>query len=90
MLVEDEVVHWWKDEKGAQHRTMLRIERNDATEYKGFPRDGNVTVRISNSTGQQAIRLSPDEALRVSTQLLAVSKEILNQKRRLWQSHEGY
>lgn len=88
-MIEDEVVHWWKDEKGAQHRTLLRIERENASEQNGFPRDGLVILRILNTTGQVGIKLSPDEALRVSTQLLAVSKEILNQKRRLWQVHDG-
>ena len=89
-MIEDEIVHWWKDDKGQKHRTILRIERQDAEEKNGFPRDGIVTVRIINTIGQVAIKLSPDEGLRASTQLLAVSKEILNQKRRLWQSHDGY
>lgn len=88
MVVEDEVIHWWKDDKGESHRNALRLEREDATEVNGFPRDGVVIVRILNTVSQQAIRLSPDEALRVSTQLLAVSKDLLNQKRRLWQNHE--
>jgi len=87
--VEDEIIHWWKDEKGESHRNALRIEREDCTEYNGFPRDGIVTVRILNTVSQQAIKLSPDEALRISTQLLAVAKELLNQKRDLWQKCDG-
>ncbi len=55
----------------------------------GFPRDGIVVVRLMNSASQQAIRLSPDEALRFSVQLAAVAKEMLNQKRSLWNEHEG-
>lgn len=86
-LVEDELIHWWKDDKGENHRNALRIEREDAQAVNGFPRDGVVVVRILNSVSQQSIRLSPDEALRMSTQLLAVSKELLNQKRRLWNTH---
>ncbi|MFH1307124.1 MAG: hypothetical protein ABIH83_05745 [Candidatus Micrarchaeota archaeon] len=89
MLVEDEVIHWWKDEAGTSHRNALRIERENASESNGFPRDGVVVVRLLNSASQQSIRLSPDEALRLSTQLLAVAKELLNQKRRLWQTHDG-
>jgi len=88
MVVEEEVVHWWKDDKGEPHRNALRLEREDAAEVNGFPRDGVIVVRILNTVSQQAIRLSPDEALRISTQLLSVSKELLNQKRKLWQSHE--
>lgn len=88
MVVEEEIVHWWKDDKGESHRNALRLEREDASEVNGFPRDGIIVVRILNSVSQQAIRLSPDEALRISTQLLSVSKELLNQKRRLWQNHE--
>jgi hypothetical protein len=88
MLIEEEIVHWWKDEKGESHRNALRIEREDAQEVNGFPRDGVVTLRIMNSVAQQAIKLSPDEALRISTQLLSVAKEVLNQKRSLWHSHD--
>jgi hypothetical protein len=88
MIIEDEIVHWWKDERGENHRNALRIEREDASEQNGFPRDGVVILRILNSVSQQSIRLSPDEALRISTQLLSVAKELLNQKRRLWQSHD--
>jgi hypothetical protein len=89
-MIEDEIIHWWKDDKGEKHRTLLRLEREDASEQGGFPRDGIITFRIQNTTGQAAMKLSPDEALRLSTQLLAVSKELLNQKRKLWQSHDGY
>ncbi|MCX8197969.1 MAG: hypothetical protein N3F07_02115 [Candidatus Micrarchaeota archaeon] len=86
--VEEEIIHWWKDEKGESHRNALRIESEPASEINGFPRDGVITIRIANSVSQQAIRLSPDEALRVSTQLLSVAKELLNQKRQLWNTHE--
>ena len=88
MVVEEEIVHWWKDEKGESHRNALRIEREDAQEVNGFPRDGVVTVRILNSVAQQAIKLSPDEALRISTQLLSVAKDLMQQKRRMWNTHE--
>jgi len=88
MVVEDEIIHWWKDDKGESHRNALRLEREDAQEINGFPRDGIVVMRILNSVSQQAMRLSPDEALRLSTQLLAVSKDLLQQKRKMWQSHE--
>ena len=79
-MIEDEIIHWWKDDAGKQHSTILRVEREDTSQYNGFPRDGVVIVRVSNTTGYAAIRLSPDEALRMSTQLLAVAKELLNQK----------
>ncbi|OIO21724.1 hypothetical protein COV61_01770 [Candidatus Micrarchaeota archaeon CG11_big_fil_rev_8_21_14_0_20_47_5] len=88
MAIEDEIIHWWKDEKGEQHRNAMRIERENAQEVNGFPRDGVIVFRIMNSASQQSIRLSPDEALRISTQLLAVAKELLNQKRKLWNEHE--
>jgi hypothetical protein len=88
MGVEDEVIHWWKDEKGESHRNCLRIESEEPKLNNGFPRDGIVTVRLLNTVGQQAIKLSPDEALRVSTQLLQVAKEMLNQKRALWSQAE--
>ncbi len=88
MATEDEILHWWKDDKGESHRNALRLEREDSQEVNGFPRDGVIIFRIMNSVSQQSIRLSPDEALRVSTQLLAIAKELLNQKRKLWQEHE--
>ena len=88
MVVEDEVIHWWKDDKGESHRNALRLERENCQEINGFPRDGQVVVRILNTLSQQSIRLSPDEALRISTQLMAISRDLLQQKRKMWQSHE--
>ncbi len=87
-MIEDEIIHWWKDEKGEQHRTLFRIESEAPTQSNGFPRDGVVAVRIVNTVGATAIKLSPSEALQVSTQLLSVAKDLMNQKRRMWQSHE--
>ncbi|MEM4634074.1 MAG: hypothetical protein QW275_02875 [Candidatus Anstonellaceae archaeon] len=86
--VEEEIIHWWKDEKGESHRNALRIESEPASEQNGFPRDGVIIFRIMNSVSQQSIKLSPDEALRISTQLLSIAKELLNQKRQLWNSHD--
>ena len=86
--IEEEIIHWRKDEKGESHRNALRIESEPPGEYNGFPRDGVITVRLMNTVSQQAIRLSPDEALRISTQLLSVAKELLNSKRQMWNRHE--
>ncbi len=88
MTVEDEIIHWWKDDKGENHRNALRLESELPTVNNGFPRDGIITIRLMNSVGNQAMKLSPDEALRMSTQLLTVAKELLNQKRSLWRDHE--
>lgn len=85
--IEEEIIHWWKDEKGESHRNALRLESEPANESNGFPRDGVITLRIMNSVAQQAIKLSPDEALRVSTQLLSVAKDLMQQKRAMWNHH---
>lgn len=87
-MIEDEIVHWWKDEKGEQHKTLFRVESEATKEVNGYPRDGVVLVRISNSTGYAAIKLSPAEALQISTQLLSVAKELMNQKREFWHKME--
>jgi len=86
--IEEEIIHWWKDDKGESHRNALRVESEPASEQNGFPRDGVVTVRIMNTVAQQAIKLSPDEALRISTQLLTVAKQLLEQKRAMWNHHD--
>ncbi len=83
-MIEDEIIHWWKDDNGEPHRTILSLESEDPQVYNSFPKDGKVIVRLVNTVGSQAIKLSPDEALRVSTQLLSISKELLNKKRNLW------
>lgn len=88
MPIEDEIVHWWKDGKGENHRNALRVESEEPQLMNGFPKDGLVTLRIINSASAQAIKLSPDEALRLSTQLLTVAKELLNDKRALWKRFE--
>jgi len=90
MVVEDEIIHWWRDEKGELHRNALRVESEPAVRLNGFPRDGVITVRLLNTVSQQAIKLSPDEALRMSTQLLTVAKEMLNEKRVLWAEQEEF
>ena len=66
----------------------LRLETEPASEQNGFPRDGVITLRIMNTVAQQAIKLSPDEALRISTQLLSVAKDLMQQKRLMWNHHE--
>ncbi|MEM3400241.1 MAG: hypothetical protein QXP42_05405 [Candidatus Micrarchaeia archaeon] len=88
MTVEDEIVHWWKDENNESHRNILRIESEKPQVVNGFPRDGVITIRIINGSGAQAMKLSPDEALRLSSELMAISKELLNAKRVLWNQHE--
>ena len=90
MAVQDEIIHWWRDEKGEPHRNALRIENEAPIRLNGFPRDGVITLRLINASAQQAIKLSPDEALRISTQLLSVAKEMLNEKRTLWAEQEEY
>ncbi len=88
MPIEDEVIHWWKDDKGEQHRTILRLESDGPSTSNGFPRDGLLTLRIMNTVGQVAIKLSPDESLRISSQLMSISKELLNKKRKLWRERD--
>jgi hypothetical protein len=88
MPIEEEIVHWWKDDKGESHRNALRIESENPQMANGFPRDGLITLRIMNSVSAQAIKLSPDEALRISTQLLTIAKELINDKRAMWKNFE--
>jgi len=88
MPVEDEIIHWWKDDKGEQHRTILRIESENPQNSNGFPRDGVITLRIMNTVGTVAIKLNPDEGLRLSNQMLTIAKELLNKKRKMWRERE--
>lgn len=87
-MIEDEIIHWWRDEKGEPHRNALRVESERPQRINGFPRDGTVTVRLINTVSQQAIRLSPDEALKLSSQLMTIAKELMNDKRTLWNEQE--
>ncbi|MBI3588516.1 hypothetical protein HY995_05890 [Candidatus Micrarchaeota archaeon] len=87
-MIEDEITHWFKDDKGETHRTSLRIESEASQLVKGFPRDGIVALRITNSIGAMSFRLSPDEALRLSTLLNASARDLLLKKRVLWQQLE--
>ena len=88
MAIEDEIIHWWKDEKGMQRRTILRVESFPPEINNGFPKDGFIFIKISNEKGSSTIKITPDEALRLSTQLLNISRELLNKKRKLWNSYE--
>ena len=89
MAVEDEIVHWWKTAEGVQRRTVLRIESTPPEIHNGFPRDGYIFIKIFSESGNATIKISPDEALRLSTQLLNLSRELLNKKRKLWNSYES-
>ena len=88
MAVEDELVHWYKDDGGASHKSALKLETAEPTESNGYPRDGTITVRIENTIGKVGFRLSPDESLRVAALLMQLSKELINKKRALWKGHE--
>ena len=88
MQVEDELVHFYKDDNGASQKSALKLETADPQTQNGYQRDGTITVRIENTAGKVGFRLSPDEALRVSTVLLQLSKELIQKKRALWRDGE--
>ena len=83
-MIEDEIVHWWRDDDGEQHRTILRLESESPQIHRGYPKDGKVTLRIVNTVGALGIKLSPEEALRISTQLAGIARELMYAKRQLW------
>ncbi|MFH1106862.1 MAG: hypothetical protein V1787_03115 [Candidatus Micrarchaeota archaeon] len=83
-MIEDELTHWFKDDNGGSHKSSLRLETEQPVLSKGYPKDGIITVRILNGVGTIGFKLSPDEALRVGTHLLQLSKEHLQRKRKLW------
>ena len=87
-MLEDEIVHWYKDDKGESHRTCLRVEIDPPQVVNGFPRDGLMTIRLANTVGTVGFRLNPDESLRLGTLLLALAREALLKKRSLWQQVE--
>lgn len=87
-VIEDEITHWYKDDKGESHRSTLRIESEQAQLVNGYPRDGLLTIRIANGVGAIGFRLNPDEALRLSALLQATARELLLKKRVLWQQFE--
>lgn len=87
-MIEEELVHWWKDEKNEQHRTVLRLETLSPEMNNGFPKDGLITLRLMNTVGTVAFRMSPEESLRIGTILLALSKELIDKKRHLWHSKD--
>ncbi|MFA5247440.1 MAG: hypothetical protein WC408_06155 [Candidatus Micrarchaeia archaeon] len=87
-MIEDELVHWYKDDDGVSHKSALKLETAVPTSVNGYPRDGTITLRIANTIGTVGFRLSPDEALRVSSLLCQLSKELINKKRVLWQQED--
>ena len=87
-MIEDEIIHWYKDDKGDSHRSALRVESEPSALVNGYPKDGLLTVRIANSIGTVGFRLNPDEALRFSTLISAAARELLLRKRVLWQQFQ--
>lgn len=85
-MIEDEIIHWWKDDNdGSNHKTVLRLESENPILSNAFPRDGKVVVRLINTVSSQAIKLSPDEGLRIGTLLMTISRELIDKKRKMWQ-----
>ena len=87
-MIEDELTHWFKNDKEQTHRSALRLETEPPFMNNNYPKDGIITLRIMNGIGTIAFKLSPDEALRLGTQLLSLSKEQLGKKRILWNRKE--
>ena len=88
-MIEDEVTHWYNDSDGKSHRSSLRIETSPPSNSdSGYPKDGLITLRLSNTIGSIGFRMNPDEALRVGTLLLSVAKEQVNRKRSLWNAKD--
>lgn len=88
-MIEEEIIHWWKDDNdGSNHKTVLRLESEIPTLNNSFPRDGKVVVRLVNTVSSQAIKLSPEEALKVSTLLMSISRELMDKKREMWKKIE--
>lgn len=87
-MIEEEITHWWKDEKNEQHRSVLRLETQMPEMNNGFPRDGLITMRLMNTVGAIAFRLNTEEALKLGTILLSISKELMDKKRHLWHSRD--
>ncbi|MEM4367077.1 MAG: hypothetical protein QW035_03020 [Candidatus Anstonellales archaeon] len=85
-MIEDELVHWWKDEQGGYKKTFVRIESDPPREENGFPRDGFIYLKVVNGEQSAFIKLSVGEALYLSAQLEHISKMMLYQKRQLWNS----
>ncbi len=87
-MIEDELTHWFKDDKGESHRSVLRLETEPPQVHNNYPKDGTIMVRVINGIGTIGFKLSPDEALRLGTHLLNLSKEQLAMKRKLWNQKE--
>ncbi|HLC47500.1 MAG TPA: hypothetical protein VJI13_00360 [Candidatus Norongarragalinales archaeon] len=87
-MIEDEITHWFKDEKSESHKSTLRLETDPPTVNNTYPRDGIITLRMMNGIGTIGFKMSPDEALRLGTHLLNLAKEQLQKKRMLWNQRE--
>ncbi len=87
-MIEDEITHWFKDERGESHKSTLRLETDPPQMNNSYPRDGIITLRMMNGIGTIGFKLSPDEALRLGTHLLNMGKEQLAMKRKLWNNRE--
>lgn len=87
-MIEDELAHWFKDDQGQNHKSLLRLETDPPTVNNTYPRDGVITLRLMNGVGTLGFKLSPDEALRLGTHLLQLAKEQLQKKRKLWNERD--
>ncbi len=83
-MIEEEIKHWYKDDEGKNHTSVLRLETKDPLLNKGYPHDGNITLRIMNTVGVIGFRLSCEESLKLSLLLSTLAKELIQKKRVLY------
>ena len=87
-MIDEEITHWYKDEKGELHRTCIRLESAPPQLVKGYPKDGLITIRLTNTVGAIGFKLNPAEALQLSMSLINLAREQMQSKRSLWQAFE--
>ena len=87
-MIDEDITHWYKDEKGELQRTCIRLESAPPQLVKGYPKDGLITIRLTNTVGAIGFKLNPAEALQLSMSLTNLAREQMQSKRSLWQAFE--
>ncbi|GEM_PF-2188510 len=86
MGIVSQLPHFYDAPDGKKKRNVLQVEAEDAKMDGLYPKDGSITIRMSDDTTQKAFKMTPQEALHLAEELNATAKELLAGKRNLWKA----
>jgi len=81
--IVDQITHFYKERPNT-----LQIEHTKPELVSGYPKDGNITVRLIKDKGSQAFKLNVNEAYRFANVILDLCELHRSVTKSLWDSRK--